>query len=160
MERRTQRNGAVSGRRGLQRRLRLARTPGPAPCLGAVTVGGDSNALHRRGRPLLPGVPRAAVLALAWLVLVPLSAAACAVCFGAAEGAETAGLRAGILVLLGMVALVFAAVAGFLFAARRRLHRSHGQPTETPRSLSDSDRLLGVGRDGPKAAPRAAVLGR
>jgi heme/copper-type cytochrome/quinol oxidase subunit 2 len=62
-------------------------------------------------------------LALAWLTLAPHPAAACAVCFGAAEGAEAAGLRAGILLLLGMVALVFAGVGGFLVAARRRLQR-------------------------------------
>ena len=53
----------------------------------------------------------------------PESAAACAVCFGAAQEEAVQGLQAGILLLLGMVALVFAGVGAFLLAARRRIRR-------------------------------------
>ena len=55
--------------------------------------------------------------------LAPDSAAACAVCFGAAQEEAVQGLQAGILLLLGMVALVFAGVGAFLLAARRRIRR-------------------------------------
>ena len=55
--------------------------------------------------------------------ILPESAAACAVCFGAAQSEAVQGLQAGILLLLGMVALVFAGVGGFLLAARRRIRR-------------------------------------
>ena len=53
----------------------------------------------------------------------PETAAACAVCFGAAQEEAVQGLQAGILLLLGMVALVFAGVGGFLLAAWRRIAR-------------------------------------
>ena len=53
----------------------------------------------------------------------PDTAAACAVCFGAAQEEAVRGLQAGILFLLGMVALVFAGVGAFLLAARRRIRR-------------------------------------
>ena len=80
------------------------------------------------------GRPLAAATAVGWLlaVLTPQPAAACAVCFGSAESASVEGLQAGILLLLAMVALVFAGVGGFLLAARRRIQRLHGQPTEAP----------------------------
>ena len=55
--------------------------------------------------------------------IVPDNAAACAVCFGAAQEEAVQGLQAGILLLLGMVALVFAGFGAFLFAARRRIRR-------------------------------------
>lgn len=55
--------------------------------------------------------------------LAPDTAAACAVCFGAAQEEVVQGLQAGILLLLGMVALVFAGVGAFLLAARRRIAR-------------------------------------
>ena len=81
----------------------------------------------RVGRPL-------AAAAAVWLLaaLVPQPAAACAVCFGAADSAAMQGLQAGILLLLAMVVLVFAGVGGFVLAARRRIQRLHGQPTEAP----------------------------
>ena len=56
-------------------------------------------------------------------VIGPDTAAACAVCFGAAQEEAVQGLQAGILLLLGMVALVFAGVGAFLIAARRRIRR-------------------------------------
>ncbi|MDE0025856.1 MAG: hypothetical protein OXP69_15705 [Spirochaetaceae bacterium] len=55
--------------------------------------------------------------------IIPDTAAACAVCFGAAQEEAVQGLQAGILLLLGMVALVFAGFGAFLLAARRRLRR-------------------------------------
>ena len=73
----------------------------------------------RRG---LPVVPCAAGLLLLGAI-VPDTAAACAVCFGAAQEEAVQGLQAGILLLLGMVALVFAGVGAFLIAARRRIRR-------------------------------------
>ena len=81
----------------------------------------------RVGRPL-------AAAAAVWLLaaLVPQPAAACAVCFGAADSAAMQGLQAGILLLLAMVVLVFAGVGAFVLAARRRIQRLHGQPTEAP----------------------------
>ena len=56
-------------------------------------------------------------------VLGPDTAAACAVCFGAAQEEAVRGLQAGILLLLGMVALVFAGFGAFLIAAWRRIAR-------------------------------------
>ena len=75
-----------------------------------------------------------AATAAVWLfaALTPQPAAACAVCFGSADPASLEGLQAGILLLLGMVALVFAGVGGFLLAARRRIQRLQGRPTEAP----------------------------
>ena len=75
-----------------------------------------------------------AATAAVWLLaaLTPQPAAACAVCFGTADPASMEGLQAGILLLLGMVALVFAGVGGFLLAARRRIQRLRGRPTEAP----------------------------
>ena len=75
-----------------------------------------------------------AATAAVWLLaaLTPQPAAACAVCFGTADPASMEGLQAGILLLLGMVALVFAGVGGFLLAARRRIQRLQGRPTEAP----------------------------
>ena len=75
-----------------------------------------------------------AATAAVWLcaALAPQPAAACAVCFGTADPASMEGLQAGILLLLGMVALVFAGVGGFLLAARRRIQRLQGRPTEAP----------------------------
>lgn len=82
-----------------------------------------------RSRYALP-----AATAAVWLfaALTPQPAAACAVCFGTADPASMEGLQAGILLLLGMVALVFAGVGGFLLAARRRIQRLQGRPTEAP----------------------------
>ena len=93
----------------------------------------------RRGWPGWRRIPRSlyalpAATAAVWLLaaLTPQPAAACAVCFGTADPASMKGLQAGILLLLGMVALVFAGVGGFLLAARRRIQRLQGQPTEAP----------------------------
>ena len=80
----------------------------------------------------LPALP--AAVAGIWLLhaLAPRPAAACAVCFGAADAAAVQGLQAGILLLLAMVGVVFAGVGGFLFAAWRRIQRLHGEPSEAP----------------------------
>jgi hypothetical protein len=76
----------------------------------------------RRSRLALP-----ITLCTAGLLLLnaigPDTAAACAVCFGAAQEEAVQGLQAGILLLLGMVALVFAGVGAFLIAAWRRIRR-------------------------------------
>ena len=106
----------------------------PAPRGGAAGPRGrvmDGRAPTRRTRRL-PALP--AALAGVWLVaaLAPPPAAACAVCFGGADPATMQGLQAGILLLLAMVAVVFAGVGGFLLAARRRIQRLHRQPTEAP----------------------------
>lgn len=86
----------------------------------------------RRGARRRAALPAAG--AAGWLlsVLAAPPAAACAVCFGAAEPAAMQGLQAGILLLLGMVGLVFAGMGAFLIAARRRVRRLHGQATEAP----------------------------
>ena len=76
----------------------------------------------RRLPPALPVMLCAAGLLLAD-ALNPDTAAACAVCFGAAQEEAVRGLQAGILLLLGMVALVFAGVGAFLLAARRRIRQ-------------------------------------
>ena len=80
------------------------------------------NDAGRRPRPALP-----VALCVAGLLLLdallPDTAAACAVCFGAAQEEAVQGLQAGILLLLGTVVLVFAGVGGFLLAARRRIRR-------------------------------------
>lgn len=93
--------------------------------------------LRRRGARRLAALPAAG--AAGWLlsVLAAPPAAACAVCFGAAEPAAMQGLQAGILLLLAMVGLVFAGMGAFLIAARRRVQRLHvqrlhGQATEAP----------------------------
>ena len=79
----------------------------------------------RRARPLvaLPVTLCAAGLLLLLGAIIPDTAAACAVCFGAAQEEAVQGLQAGILLLLGMVALVFAGFGAFLLAARRRIRR-------------------------------------
>ena len=61
------------------------------------------------------------VLAAGLLALVPAAAEACAVCFGAADSKLTEGMNAGILALLGFVALV---QVGFIALFLRFRHRS------------------------------------
>ena len=73
----------------------------------------------RRGLPVM--LCAAGLLLLD--AIIPDTAAACAVCFGAAQEEAVQGLQAGILLLLGMVALVFAGVGAFLLAARRRIRQ-------------------------------------
>ena len=81
-----------------------------------------------------PGLALPVTLCSAGLVLLdainPDTAAACAVCFGAAQSEAVRGLQAGILLLLGMVMLVFAGVGAFLLAARRRIRRLAAHATE------------------------------
>ncbi len=81
-----------------------------------------------------PGFALPVTLCSAGLVLLdainPDTAAACAVCFGAAQSEAVRGLQAGILLLLGMVLLVFAGVGAFLLAARRRIRRLAAHATE------------------------------
>ena len=81
-----------------------------------------------------PGFALPVTLCAAGLLLLdavnPDTAAACAVCFGAAQSEAVRGLQAGILLLLGMVALVFAGVGAFLLAARRRIRRLAAHATE------------------------------
>ena len=78
--------------------------------------------------------------------LVPDIAAACAVCFGAAQSDAVQGLQAGILLLLGMVALVFAGVGGFLLAARRRIRRLAAQAPSLGDTADDESRCTGIAR--------------
>ena len=78
----------------------------------------------------LPALPAAGAAVGLLSALAPAQATACAVCLGAADSAAMQGLQAGILLLLAMVGLVFAGVGAFVFAARRRLQRLHGRPTE------------------------------
>ena len=92
--------------------------------------------------------PPVAVAAAGLLVLgtiVTDTAAACAVCFGATQSEAVQGLQAGILLLLAMVALVFAGVGAFLLAARRRLRRL---PADAGAPLGDAaddrDRRTGI----------------
>ena len=61
------------------------------------------------------------VLLAALLALVPAAARACAVCFGASDSKLTEGMNAGILALLGFVALV---QVGFIALFLRFRHRS------------------------------------
>ena len=81
-----------------------------------------------------PGVALPVTLCTAGLLLLdainPDTAAACAVCFGAAQSEAVRGLQAGILLLLGMVVLVFAGVGAFVLAARRRIRRLAAHATE------------------------------
>ena len=81
-----------------------------------------------------PGLALPVTLCTAGLVLLdainPDTAAACAVCFGAAQSEAVRGLQAGILLLLGMVMLVFAGVGAFVLAARRRIRRLAAHATE------------------------------
>ena len=67
-------------------------------------------------------------------VLLPRWVSACAVCFGTTEPDILHGLQAAILVLIVMVALVFAGIGGFLLAARHRIRRlGSGTATEVHR---------------------------
>ena len=93
--------------------------PGAAPLSVRRRVAPRGVSRARLGRPV---VPCAAGLLLLGAI-IPDTAAACAVCFGAAQEEAVQGLQAGILLLLGMVALVFAGVGAFLLAARRRIRR-------------------------------------
>ena len=113
-------------------------------------------------RPASRTAPRVAVAAVGLLLLgtiVPATAAACTVCFGAAQSEAVQGLQAGILLLLAMVALVFAGVGAFLLAARRRIRRL---PADAAAALGDGaddrDRRAGIARgptlaDQPTEAP-------
>ena len=86
--------------------------------------------------------------------ILPDTAAACAVCFGAAQAEAVQGLQAGILLLLAMVALVFAGVGAFLLAARRRVRRLATQPAL--RDVGDDENRR-TGLDAlPKRYPRIA----
>ncbi len=67
------------------------------------------------GRRLLAASTTAAALAV-----LPRAAGACAVCYGAADSPQTAGLNAAILFLLGVVALVQAGLVAMFVAIARR----------------------------------------
>ena len=66
-------------------------------------------------------IARRAALAALVATLAPAAARACAVCFGAADSKMTEGMNAGILALLGFVALV---QVGFVAMFLRIRHRS------------------------------------
>ena len=103
-----------------------------------------------------------AVAAAGFLLLgavAPDTAVACTVCFGATQSEAVQGLQAGILLLLAMVALVFAGVGAFLLAARRRIRRlpAHGDPPLGDAALDDG--RFGIARgpalaDQPTEAPQ------
>ena len=64
---------------------------------------------------------RAALATAVLTVVMPAAARACAVCFGAADSNLTEGMNAGILALLGCVAVV---QVGFIALFLRFRHRS------------------------------------
>ncbi len=64
---------------------------------------------------------RNALVTAVLAALTPAAARACAVCYGAADANLTAGMNAGILALLGFVALV---QIGFIALFLRFRHRS------------------------------------
>ena len=103
-------------------------------------------------RACRPRLALPVTLAAAGLLLLdalfPHAAAACAVCFGAAQADAVQGLQAGILLLLGMVALVFAGVGAFLLAARRRIRRlaAHAAPSLGD-TADDESRCTGIARE-------------
>mgnify|MGYP001492674581 CR=1 FL=1 len=66
-------------------------------------------------------------------VVLPPLVSACSVCFGATKSEVFHGLQAGILLLIGMTAIVFIGIGGFLLAARHRLQRLESEPTEVQR---------------------------
>ncbi|MGH9465668.1 MAG: hypothetical protein ACRD0X_08465 [Thermoanaerobaculia bacterium] len=72
---------------------------------------------RRKGAPLRSLAMTAAALAV---LAMPREAGACAVCYGAADSPETAGLNAAILFLLGIVAVVQAGLVAMFLAIRRR----------------------------------------
>ena len=62
-------------------------------------------------------------ISLLLLALLPRQVFACSVCYGAPDALQTQGLNAGILVLLGVLAVVLggfiAMIVGFIVRARR-----------------------------------------
>jgi len=68
-----------------------------------------------------------ALSAPALLVLVP-RAQACATCFGASDSKLAQGMNLGILVLLGVVAVVLAGLTGFFVTLAVRSARTHRAP--------------------------------
>lgn len=64
--------------------------------------------------------------ALATIVLlaVPRLAAACPVCFGSPDSAQTKGAQAGILALLAVTVVMLSSIAGFFFIYLRRRIRT------------------------------------
>jgi hypothetical protein len=73
-----------------------------------------------RRRPAPARSPLAASAAALALLALPRAAGACAVCYGAADSPQTAGLNAAILFLLAVVALVQAGLVAMFLAIRRR----------------------------------------
>lgn len=63
------------------------------------------------------------VLVVASLVLAPCVAAACAVCYGAADSPLTEGVNKGILVLLGVIATVQVGFVALFLSIRQRAVR-------------------------------------
>lgn len=70
-----------------------------------------------------PSALAALGVALAAAVVLPGSAHACAVCFGAVDAPITHGLNNGILVLLGVIGAVQIGFVGLFVSMRRRARR-------------------------------------
>ena len=70
-----------------------------------------------------PFVARSALLAAALVALMPATARACAVCFGAGASNLTEGMNAGILVLLGFIGLVQVGFVALFLHFRHRSRR-------------------------------------
>jgi hypothetical protein len=75
---------------------------------------------------------------LAALLMSPLPALACAVCFGEPDAPMTRGLNSAILVLGGIVGVVLAGVAGFFVHVQRRTARL-AQSVAIPADLKNSN---------------------
>ena len=65
-------------------------------------------------------IASACLLAVAFVAL-PNAAHACAVCFGAADSTQTAGMNMAMVTLLGVTGTVFCGLGACFFAFRRRL---------------------------------------
>jgi hypothetical protein len=89
------------------------------------------------------------------LALQPVSASACAACYGANDSSMAKGMNAGIFSLLGVVVLVLGSVAGFFFylikkstaaaqPAREGVSANAAWNQPSVLSTSDTDKTTGL----------------
>ena len=71
------------------------------------------------------GISKTVAVALVTVAFLaaPRIALACPVCFGNANSAQSKGMQAGILALLGVTVVMLASIAGFFFIYLRRRMR-------------------------------------
>ncbi len=90
--------------------------------------------------------PAAALPFLAVLIgFAPVSASACAACYGQSDSPMAQGMNWGILSLLGFITMVLVGVAGFfLYLARRSAQSNSEDPLSPPQPMPDGLKAAGA----------------